>query len=88
MTNISQSDPINLSALQSAANEGSAIAATVMIAQRSQPNSDSVEQYRLTFHVNIFINLWREYMVAGISHRAGASAGTSIKQLDEEFGAK
>jgi len=53
----------------------------------SEFRSNSIEQYRLASHVNTVVELWKEYKT-GISHRAGASAGPSIEQLNEQFGAK
>jgi hypothetical protein len=47
-----------------------------------ESRSDPIEQYRLATHVNIVMDLWREYKT-GIP-----PAGSSIQQLDERFGAK
>ena len=47
----------------------------------STSRSDSIKQYRLATHVNTVVDLWREY-------KTGISAGPSIQQLDEKFGAK
>ena len=47
----------------------------------SASRSDSIKQYRLATHVNTVVELWREY-------KTGISAGPSIQQLDEKFGAK
>ena len=47
----------------------------------SASRSDSIKQYRLATHVNTVVDLWREY-------KTGISAGPSIQQLDEKFGAK
>ena len=50
-------------------------------------NSNSIEQYRLATHVKTVADLWTEYAV-GIPHQTGLSVGSSIQQLDENFGAK
>ena len=53
----------------------------------SESRFNSIAQHRLASHVNTVVKLWKKYKT-GVSHRAGASAGPSIEQLDKQFGAK
>ena len=47
-----------------------------------ESRSDSIEQYRLAIHVDTVVDLWREYKIGLFP------TGSSIQQLDEQFGAK